>query len=111
MLTAPSGDFYDWSTGAHSASITVLEAGTYTVTVYDDLGCGYTPPQVVIDLIPLPQGEITAVEYNEFDQPTNYYYNNYLYHHSHYIYYYVICIMLTFVINHHCHYRCIIIVF
>ncbi len=77
ILTAPSGDFYDWSTGSHSASITVLEAGTYEVTVYDALGCGYTPPQVIIDLIPLPQGEITAVEYNEHDQPTNYYYNSY----------------------------------
>ena len=77
ILTAPPGDLYDWSTGATTQSITVFEAGTYEVTIYDAIGCGYTPPTVVIDLIPLPQGQITAVEYNEYGQPTDYFYNNY----------------------------------
>jgi gliding motility-associated-like protein len=77
ILTAPPGDVYDWSTGAATQAITVFEAGTYEVTIYDAIGCGYTPPTVVIDIIALPQGQITAVEYNEYGQPTDYFYNNY----------------------------------
>ena len=77
ILTAPLADTYEWSTGVQTSTITVFDAGSYEVTIYDALGCGYTPPQVVIDLIPLPQGQITAVEYNEFGQPTDYFYNNY----------------------------------
>ncbi len=77
ILTAPFADTYEWSTGVQTASITVFDAGAYEVTIYDAVGCGYTPPEVVIDLIPLPQGQITAVEYNEYDQPIDYFYNNY----------------------------------
>ena len=77
ILTAPLADTYSWSNGLPTQSITVFDAGTYEVTIYDPIGCGYTPPPVTIDLIPLPQGQITAVEYNEFGQPINTFYNNY----------------------------------
>ncbi len=77
ILTAPLADSYSWSTGALTQAITVFDAGEYQVSIYDAIGCGYTPPSVVIDLIPLPQGQITAVEYNEFGQPIDYFYNNY----------------------------------
>jgi gliding motility-associated-like protein len=77
ILTAPLAATYSWSNGLPTQSITVFDAGTYQVTVYDPIGCGYTPPSVTIDLIPLPQGQITAVQYNEFGQPINSYYNNY----------------------------------
>jgi gliding motility-associated-like protein len=77
VLTAPPADTYSWSTGLQTQSITVFDAGTYEITIYDAIGCGYSPPSVTIDLIPLPQGQITAVEYNEFDQPIDFYYNNY----------------------------------
>ena len=77
ILVAPIADAYEWSTTEVTQSITVLDAGSYDVTIYDALGCGYSPPSIVIDLIPLPQAEITAVEYNEYDQPTDYFYNSY----------------------------------
>ncbi|MFT5383006.1 MAG: gliding motility-associated-like protein [Saprospiraceae bacterium] len=77
ILTAPPADVYAWSTGAITQGVTVFDAGIYEVTIYDPVGCGYTPPSVTIDLIPVPQGQITAVEYNEYDQPTDYFYNNY----------------------------------
>jgi hypothetical protein len=38
---------YEWSTGATTRSITVTEAGTYSVTVYDETGCSSTKEAVV----------------------------------------------------------------
>ncbi len=76
-LTAPLADSYLWSIGDTTASITVLEAGIYEVTIYDALGCSYSPSAAQIDVIPLPQAQITAVEYDEFGQPVANFYNNY----------------------------------
>ncbi len=76
-LTAPFGESYIWSLGDTTSSITVLEAGVYEVTIYDALGCSYSPSPAQIDIIPLPQAQITAVEYDEFGQPVANFYNNY----------------------------------
>ena len=77
ILTAPIADTYRWSTNEQSQTITVTTAGVYEVTVYDAEGCAYRPPAVTIDVFPLPDGQISAVQYNEFDQPTEFFYNNY----------------------------------
>ncbi len=76
-LTAPLGNAYQWSTNEVSQSITVNTSGVYEVTVYDALGCAYYPPSVTIDVIAAPDGQITAVEYDEYGQPINTIYNNY----------------------------------
>ena len=39
VLTASGGESFIWGTGATTASITVTETGTYTVTVTNDIGC------------------------------------------------------------------------
>ena len=77
VLTAPLADAYLWSQGDATQSITVLEAGVYEVTVFDAIGCSFSPTPVQIDVIPLPEAQITAVEYDEFGQPVAYFYNNY----------------------------------
>ena len=77
ILTAPVSFSYDWSNGSQNQSITVFDAGEYEVTIFDSIGCGRTLPSVVIDLIPLPQGEISAIEYNEYDQPSGVFYDSY----------------------------------
>ncbi|MGB1317362.1 MAG: hypothetical protein ACPG5W_04120, partial [Flavobacteriales bacterium] len=51
---------YEWSTGAISQGITVVESGAYTVTVTDSLGCAsasavadvtvFQPPNVTVDI-------------------------------------------------------------
>ena len=55
-LTASSGFVsYLWSNGATTASIAVITAGTYTVTVTDSIGCVGTKSQVVtVNTNPVP---------------------------------------------------------
>ena len=77
ILIAPLADAYLWSQGDTTVGITVFEAGIYEVTVYDAVGCSYSPAPAQIDVIPLPETQITAVEYDEFGQPVGYFYNNY----------------------------------
>lgn len=77
-LTAPSGGVsWEWSDGTFGESITTGEAGTYTVTITNSIGCQYIPPTAVLDMIPLPTAAIQAVEYDEFGQPVNVFYDNY----------------------------------
>lgn len=72
-LTAPpGGTAWFWSTGENTETITVLEGGVYDVTVTDDEGCAYSPAGQPVEVIPLPQGDIYAVEYDEFDNPVAY---------------------------------------
>ena len=77
ILTAPLSNSYLWSQGDTTPSITVLEAGIYEVTIFDAIGCSYSPVPAQIDVTPLPEAQITAVEYDEFGQPVAYFYNNY----------------------------------
>jgi gliding motility-associated-like protein len=77
-LTAPSGGIsWEWSDGTFGESITTGEAGAYTVTITNNIGCQYIPPAAVLDVIPLPTTAIQAVEYDEFGQPVNVFYDNY----------------------------------
>jgi hypothetical protein len=58
VLTATEGVSYLWSTGEETQSITVSEAGSYSVTVTDENGCeGYD--EVMVEEHPLPQVIIT----------------------------------------------------
>jgi len=77
-LTVPvGGTFWNWSTGETSESITVDEEGVYSVTITNDEGCTYTPPAVLVEIIPAPVGTIRVVEYNEFGQPTAFFDDGY----------------------------------
>lgn len=53
---------YAWSTTESGPSITVSNAGTYTVTVTDNNGCTGTDTEN-LSLLPLPQPNITALPY------------------------------------------------
>ena len=67
VLTATGGNQYLWSTGVNSNSITVSDAGTYTVTVSNSLGCS-VPTSVTLIVNPNPTasiiGESTVCEGN-----------------------------------------------
>ena len=53
-LTASTGISYTWSNGASSQSITVLNSGTYTVTVVYNGGCSSTSVPTSVTVNPLP---------------------------------------------------------
>ena len=76
ILTAPAGGIaWQWSTGEMTESITVNTADVYEVTITDDFGCTYSPSGLAVDVLPLPQGDIYAVEYDDFGNPINYNFN------------------------------------
>ena len=50
----PFGNDYEWSTGEATQSITVTDAGTYSVTVTNLAGCSSTSEPVVIEVVPGP---------------------------------------------------------
>ena len=53
LYTASNGANYSWNTGATTASITVNQAGNYTVVVTSDNGCTSTASKTLnIDLLP-----------------------------------------------------------
>ncbi|QHL87926.1 T9SS type A sorting domain-containing protein [Nibribacter ruber] len=53
-LTASQGTSYVWSNGATTSSITVSEAGSYSVTVTNAQGCSNTSEAVQVTVNPLP---------------------------------------------------------
>ena len=77
MAAPPGGVSWEWSDGTFGESITTGEAGAYSVTITNSIGCLFIPPTAVLDVIPLPSATIQAVEYDEFGQPINVYYDNY----------------------------------
>lgn len=52
-------DQYQWSNSGTSSNITVLQSGTYNVTVTDANGCTGTSNDVVVEVNPLPTATIT----------------------------------------------------
>lgn len=69
LLTASGGVSYLWSTGETTSSITVSEAGEYSVTVVDEHGCE-NMALVMLTVNPLPDVEITGeFEFCEGDAP------------------------------------------
>ena len=78
QLTAPTGGTsWTWSTGETSENITVNEAGSYSLTLTDANTCTYIPAAQVIEVLPLPQGDIYATELDEFGNPINYIFEEY----------------------------------
>jgi hypothetical protein len=59
-LTASAGSSYLWSNGATSQSISVSQAGNYSVTVTDANGCNASANQTV-SVIPLPNVSISPL--------------------------------------------------
>ena len=62
-LTANAPPFintFEWSTSETGQSITVSEAGTYSVTVTSISGCSATSDPITIDVVPGPTAEITG---------------------------------------------------
>jgi gliding motility-associated-like protein len=77
-LNAPEGGtIWQWSTGETTENITVSEAGNYQVTLTSDNGCTYIPAGQIIEILPLPSGDIYAVELDEFDNPISYIFETY----------------------------------
>lgn len=76
-LTAPAASTYLWSEGDTTMSLVLHEAGVHSVMITDDLGCLFSTDPVQVDVIPLPEAQITAIEYNEHGQPVANFYNNY----------------------------------
>ena len=77
LLAPAGGTAWLWSDDSYNNSITVMEAGVYSVTVYDAQGCEHRPADAILDVTPAPAGTIRAIEYNEYAQPEDYHYNNY----------------------------------
>ena len=78
LIAPPGGTAWNWSNGGTSETISVDEEEVYSVTVTDDNGCTYTPDAVFLDVIPLPNAVISAVEYNDYNQPVGIFYNTYI---------------------------------
>ncbi|MBI1287084.1 MAG: tandem-95 repeat protein [Flavobacteriales bacterium] len=57
----PFGNDYMWSNGENTQSITVSEAGTYTVTVTSVTGCSNTSEPVTIDVVPGPTADVSVL--------------------------------------------------
>jgi len=60
-LGPPIGFDYEWSNGETTQSITVTEAGSYSVTVTSLAGCVATSDPVDIDVVPAPTATVVAV--------------------------------------------------
>ncbi|MFK7807755.1 MAG: PKD domain-containing protein, partial [Saprospiraceae bacterium] len=77
-LTAPpGGETWIWSSGETTESIEKAEAGIYSVTMTDAMGCVYIPASATLDILPAPDANIFATEFNEFGQPTENFYFDY----------------------------------
>lgn len=59
LNAGPAPDLYDWSTGNDTQTISVTQAGTYSVTVMDTLGCELSD-EVVVTVQPSPQPSFTV---------------------------------------------------
>ncbi len=78
LTVPPSGVSWLWSDGSTTESISSSETGTFDVTITDDLGCIYTPPTAVLDIVPEPDATIKVTEYNEYGQPIECFFNGYI---------------------------------
>lgn len=59
-LTASNGTGYLWSTGVSTASVTIRDAGAYSVNVTDANGCKATSLTVSVTINPVPSATITG---------------------------------------------------
>jgi hypothetical protein len=67
-LTASSADFYLWSNDATTQSITVSNAGNYSVAVTDARGCTANSSATIVTINPLPINTITPGDATTFCQ-------------------------------------------
>ncbi len=58
-LTADGGDSYLWSTGSQQNTVTINEAGTYSVTAYNTYGC-ISDTTFAVTALPMPQAVISG---------------------------------------------------
>lgn len=58
-LTADGGDSYLWSTGSQQNTVTIHEAGTYSVTAYNIYGC-VADTTFAVTALPTPQAVISG---------------------------------------------------
>ncbi len=77
-LTAPSGGIsWNWSDGSSNQTVIADESSVWKVTITDDEGCTFTPDPAIVEVFEAPNGDIRAVEYNEFGQPIGIFDDNY----------------------------------
>ncbi|MBL7825775.1 MAG: PKD domain-containing protein, partial [Saprospiraceae bacterium] len=69
-LLAPfvPGASYTWQNGTIFQSIMVNQEGVYDVTLTNNNGCTYSPPEASVNVNPAPVGVIKALEINEIGQ-------------------------------------------
>jgi len=78
VLTAPPGGVqWFWSTGENTETITVSTAEVFSVTIVDEGGCAYASAGLAINVLPLPQGDVFAIEYDEYGSPISYSFTSY----------------------------------
>ncbi len=77
LLSSPSGGIaWNWSSGASSETLAILQSGIYKLTLTDAKGCSYTPPPAVVDIFGSPNSIIKGVQYNEHGQPIAFFENS-----------------------------------
>lgn len=77
QLVAPIDDAASWlwNTGSLGQEVEIAEAGIYGVNIIGNQGCFYTPPEVIVDILPDPEAISRAIEYDEYNNPIAYYYD------------------------------------
>ena len=60
-IAVPGVNTFEWSNGETTQTITVTEAGSYSVTVTSLAGCVATSEPVDIDVVPAPEADIVAI--------------------------------------------------
>ncbi|MFK7806378.1 MAG: PKD domain-containing protein, partial [Saprospiraceae bacterium] len=77
-ISPTGGSSWSWGTSQQTETITISEAGIYDLTITDDFGCTYSPPDAVLDVIPNPEAVIKVTEFNEFGQPSDCFFDGYV---------------------------------
>lgn len=64
ILNAPTtgSTAYIWNDGSTSSALNVSSAGSYTVTVTQTNGCTYSPPEVWVNMAPLPPAQLSPAD-------------------------------------------------
>jgi PKD repeat protein len=64
----PAGSTYTWSTGVSGQNLVVTQEGTYSVTITSPDGCTHVPAERSVEVLPVPDGQIEALLYDDLDQ-------------------------------------------
>lgn len=63
VLSTDSYDGYSWNTSEETQSITVIMAGSYSVTVSNEFGCEAVSDEFLVDVLPVPELVFSPSDY------------------------------------------------